>query len=438
MRKIFKNPVFIMLLDMTLMYLCFIAVFSVRFFDGGVPGRNMEAFHQTKFYIMAVFLLLLYVQGLYDFDETDDGVSIFFKVFSVIGAGTVSIMALTFLNRAFAFPRTVVFMSYFILLAFISVWRLFVHKSFLESLSPREAVVYGNREWFGVVEGYLKKCVRKYRFNGGVEKGNVDELMKLVDKNGAECVIITDEVDGSHELAFEILMKKPEIIVYVLPRVADIISGVKPHLVIGDWPLIAFSNKAIIGRFYLMKRVMDFILSLTALLLLSPLFIIVAVCIKITSRGPVFYMQSRVGKNGKEFNIIKFRTMKNDAEEYTGPVLSSGVDDPRSTSIGKYLRRFKIDEMPQFINVLKGEMSVVGPRPERPVFVTEFEKTYPGYSQRKKVHPGITGLAQVNGLYESDASIKLKYDLIYIHNYSPVMDLAILYQTFQFVIRDNI
>lgn len=427
-----------MLLDMLLMYLCFIAVFSVRFFDGGVPGRNIAAFHQTRLYIMAVFLLLFYIQGLYDFNETDDGVSIFFKVFSVIGGGTISIMALTFLSRAFAFPRTVIFMSYFILLILVSVWRLFVHKCFLETLRPREAVVYGSEEWFGVIEGYLKKCVRKYHFKGGIKNGNVDELRRFVEKDGAECVIITDDVDESHELAFDLLSVKPEIIVYALPRVSDIISGVKPHLVIGDLPLIAFTNKTILGRFYLMKRAMDFVLSLIALIALTPLFILVAITIKLTSPGPVFYIQPRVGKNGQEFQIIKFRTMKKDAEEDTGPVLSTGVDDPRSTIIGKYLRRFKIDEMPQFINVLKGEMSVVGPRPERPVFVEDFEKRLPGYSHRKKVHPGITGLAQVNGLYESDASIKLKYDLIYIHNYHPLMDLAILYQTFQFVIRNNI
>jgi lipopolysaccharide/colanic/teichoic acid biosynthesis glycosyltransferase len=160
--------------------------------------------------------------------------------------------------------------------------------------------------------------------------------------------------------------------------------------------------------------------------------LLVAVFIKLDSPGPVLYRQDRVGKNGKPFSLVKFRSMHADAEEKSGPVWAARRD-PRVTRLGKIIRRLHIDEVPQFINVLRGDMSLVGPRPERAFFVERLATELPLYKRRLKVRPGITGWAQVKHKYDEsieDVKVKLKYDLFYIENMSWRMDLKILFNTF--------
>jgi lipopolysaccharide/colanic/teichoic acid biosynthesis glycosyltransferase len=148
----------------------------------------------------------------------------------------------------------------------------------------------------------------------------------------------------------------------------------------------------------------------------------------VTSRGPVLFRQERAGKDRRPFTMVKFRTMHLHAEEETGPVLAS-ENDPRATWVGRYLRGSRLDELPQLWNVLRGDMSFVGPRPERPEFITRFERDIQGYAERFKVRPGLSGYAQVNGEYHTSAATKLKYDLAYIYNRSLWLDLKILSET---------
>jgi len=185
-----------------------------------------------------------------------------------------------------------------------------------------------------------------------------------------------------------------------------------------------------------LKRVLDIVGALIGLIVFSPLMLIVAIMVKLTSKGPVIYSQTRVGKDGKLFQIYKFRTMKQDAEKETGPVWAV-VGDSRLTPIGGFLRRTHIDELPQLINVLKGDMSIIGPRPERPVFVEEFKKLIPDYEKRLTVKPGITGLAQVWHRYDEtihDVQKKLKYDLLYIKKMCLWSDIRIILRTFRVVV----
>lgn len=182
------------------------------------------------------------------------------------------------------------------------------------------------------------------------------------------------------------------------------------------------------GRFP--KRLMDIIVSAGLLVFLMPLLFVVAIAIKLESKGPVFYRQRRVGLYGREFDVIKFRSMGTDAER-AGAIWAS-KNDSRVTRVGKFIRKTRIDEIPQAINVLRGEMSFVGPRPERPEFVTLLEKEIPFYSDRHKVKPGITGWAQVEfeyGASVEDARVKHTYDLYYIKNFSIFLDLVILLKT---------
>ena len=179
------------------------------------------------------------------------------------------------------------------------------------------------------------------------------------------------------------------------------------------------------------KRLFDSVAALIGTIVLSPLLLVAAIVIKLTSKGPVLYTQIRVGKNGKLFKIYKFRTMKVDAEKETGPVWAT-ENDNRLTPIGNFLRRTHIDELPQLINIIKGEMSLIGPRPERPIFVERFKTEIPHYAKRLAIKPGITGLAQVWHRYDEsieDVKKKLKYDLLYIKKMCFWADVNILLRT---------
>ena len=185
----------------------------------------------------------------------------------------------------------------------------------------------------------------------------------------------------------------------------------------------------------ILKRVLDLAGGVAGLLISLPVMLVVAVLVKLDSKGPVLYRQTRVGAKGRTFEVLKFRSMRVDAELGTGAQWATR-DDPRITRIGRYLRKYRLDEFPQFINVIRGEMSFVGPRPERPCFVEELRKAIPYYDERHSVRPGITGWAQVQYVYGAsveDACIKLEYDLFYLKNMSLIFDLAIIFQTIRIV-----
>ena len=185
-----------------------------------------------------------------------------------------------------------------------------------------------------------------------------------------------------------------------------------------------------------MKRALDVVAAILGIVFLSPLFMLTAIAIKLTSRGPVLFKQTRVGKDGQLFEIFKFRTMKVDAEKETGPVWAK-ERDPRLIPIGQFLRKAHIDEIPQFFNILNGDMSLIGPRPERPVFVEKFTKEIPDYTKRLSVKPGLTGLAQVWHKYDEtieDVKKKIKYDILYIKKFCLWTDLRIFFRTFRVVL----
>ncbi len=184
------------------------------------------------------------------------------------------------------------------------------------------------------------------------------------------------------------------------------------------------------------KRGIDIVGSIIGLIVLSPVIALTALLIKLTSKGPIFYSQIRVGKDGRNFSIYKFRSMRTDAEQGSGPVWAS-KNDSRITPIGALIRKTRIDEIPQFVNVLKGDMSIIGPRPERPSFVEKLKKEIPDYEKRLDVKPGITGLAQVWHHYDesiADVRKKIKYDILYIKNICLWTDVSILFRTVRVVL----
>jgi Undecaprenyl-phosphate glucose phosphotransferase len=194
-------------------------------------------------------------------------------------------------------------------------------------------------------------------------------------------------------------------------------------------PMIGLRESPHHGLNIVVKRAMDIVLSLFALIVLSPVMATIALLVKLTSPGPVFYSQERCGLNGQSFKMLKFRSMRTDSEAKTGAVWAV-KNDPRTTKLGAFLRKTSLDELPQFLNVLMGHMSLVGPRPERPVFISKFVKTIPNYNARHAVKAGITGWAQVNG-WRGNTSLRkrIQYDLYYITHWTPWLDLRILFMT---------
>jgi exopolysaccharide biosynthesis polyprenyl glycosylphosphotransferase len=184
-----------------------------------------------------------------------------------------------------------------------------------------------------------------------------------------------------------------------------------------------------------LKRVFDILFSLFGLVITMPVILLFAVLIKLETPGAVFFLQERVGLNGKAFNVIKLRSMGIDAEK--NGAQWAAQNDPRVTKVGKFIRKTRIDELPQFINVLKGEMSLVGPRPERPIFTEQFNNEIPGFKDRLQVKPGLTGWAQVNGGYEISPKEKLELDRYYIKHQGMIIDLIIIFKTVKVCITGN-
>jgi exopolysaccharide biosynthesis polyprenyl glycosylphosphotransferase len=182
----------------------------------------------------------------------------------------------------------------------------------------------------------------------------------------------------------------------------------------------------------IIKRVMDILLALIGLILTIPILLFFCIAIKLETPGPAFYLQERVGRNGKYFNVIKLRSMGVDAEKKGAQWADK--NDPRVTKIGAFIRKTRIDEIPQLVNVLQGDMSMIGPRPERPMFTAQFNEEIPGFVKRLVVKPGVTGWAQVNGGYDITPKEKLQLDLYYIENRSLIIDLKIIFRTVRIVL----
>lgn len=227
-----------------------------------------------------------------------------------------------------------------------------------------------------------------------------------------------------------------DITVSLIPDLYEIMLARVRLKQVDDVPVFTIGQLSISPEYMFLKRVTDIALSLLLLLLTAPLCLLVGLAIKLDSRGPVLYRQKRLTMQGKPFYLYKFRTMVDGAEQDSGPVLAT-ENDPRVTRVGRIIRATRIDEIPQLINVIKGDMSIVGPRPERPFFVNELVKEIPEYAYRMNIKSGITGLAQVFGRYSTTPENKLKYDLLYTKSYSPARDLAILLQTIKVILTKD-
>ena len=263
--------------------------------------------------------------------------------------------------------------------------------------------------------------------------GERADTLLLVKQHDISDVFVACAPTWQQQMAEQLATESPDVLIRIVPSYYESMMRIGDVESLGDIALVRLQTTP--RRITeLSKRTFDVAASSVGLILLSPLIVLVYLLIKATSAGPAVFRQERVGRYGRPFRILKFRTMRQDAERETGPILSEGASDERLTRFGRWLRLFRIDEVPQLWNVLIGEMSLVGPRPERTCFVRQFEQTIPAYATRHQVQPGITGLAQICGGYHTDASDKLRFDLIYISQLSIWFDLAILFRTVMVVL----
>jgi len=287
------------------------------------------------------------------------------------------------------------------------------------------------------IVGLIDDTPGRSRARGVPVLGRTDQLGALVERLSVDEVMVALPEATRAELLGLINQCQTEgVSIRIFPDVFQMIAGEVQISALDGLPLLSVRDVSLRGWRLTLKRTVDVLLSATALVLLSPLMLLTAIVIKLESRGSAFYVQERMGLDARPFPMIKFRSMRLDAEKHTGAVWAQR-DDPRRTRFGQFLRRSNLDELPQLINVLLGHMSIVGPRPERLEFVAEFQRLIPRYMERHREKAGITGWAQANGL-RGNTSIeeRTKYDLYYVENWSLLLDFKIMLKTLVAGFRD--
>jgi exopolysaccharide biosynthesis polyprenyl glycosylphosphotransferase len=259
-----------------------------------------------------------------------------------------------------------------------------------------------------------------------------EEISERIHTSKVNRVIVADPAHLREFLERLVLADHAKLNIDVVPELYETFMA-RTHTIIGDIPLIRIATAQTPRYQRFVKRIIDLGAALLLGLVTLPLILFTAIVILITDGRPIFYKQERVGYKQAPFWMYKFRSMVANAEELSGPVLAT-EDDPRITAVGQALRKYRIDELPQIFNILRGEMSFIGPRPERPEFVERYLVEIPGYSERFHVKPGVTGLAQTNGGYATTPDRKLKYDLMYLYHQSLMLDLQIMVETIKVVL----
>ncbi len=395
-------------------------------------------------------LIVFFFYRLYHRQRSLSYVDQFYAIFGAASVGTIIAIAFTsfFFKNQLDYPRLMMVYVWILTIIFTSLGRAIQSKLQLllqaRGWGEQQVLIVGTGDVGRIV---MQKIQRSpdlgYRVAGFVDDnpkaiaiqgvpvlGNTDDLSEFVDSLNIKEVIIAMP-ESSHQETLNVVSKcdRGKVAIKVFPDVFQIMASEVTIGDLGGLPLLTVRDTAMRGWQLAIKRIVDFAGSAVGLVLLSPIMMLLAVLIKLESAGPVFYTQERMGLDGKRFMMLKFRSMRTDAEDKTGPVWAVANDD-RRTKLGSIIRQISVDELPQLINVFIGDMSLVGPRPERPVFVEQFKEKIPRYMDRHREKAGITGWAQINGL-RGDTSIieRTKYDLWYTENWSLALDFRIMIRT---------
>lgn len=417
--------------------------------DKGIP--SIEAYFRAMVFVVPTFLIIFRVYQLYRPERHIRRVYELLNVVKAITMAIIFLMALTFIYREFTYSRIVLLFAWIFSILLCCAGRYFLiqfeYRLRRKSKDREQALLIGasrhsrdlirwskeNPHYGQDIIGILthQNLSEGKHIDGVPILGDLGDLDQMISSHRIHEVILTDPT-VSREVAADLMLKcESKMIGFKL--VADFYGLITHHVdveYISNVPLLGLKSLPLDDLWNrAVKRIFDLILSFLLLLLLSPLLLFIAVAVKLYDRGPVLYQQERVGQDGKCFNLYKFRTMSVDAEKKTGPVWAQS-NDSRVTPVGKMLRRMNLDEFPQLWNVLTGNMSLVGPRPERPHFVEQFKDQIPRYMARHKIKSGLTGWAQIHGLRgNTSLEERIKYDLYYMENWNVMMDVEILFAT---------
>lgn len=420
-------------LEKVVFLLADVAIICLTFYAGlrlGLPEAalvNRQPIHVLMLAVIVATVILLYTtNGLYSVANKRFPQVIMELAVSNFSA-LVFVLSLNYIIKSFAYPGRLLTACAILNFVLTCLWRRLTWKYERKLQVVRNVMIVGDKEecehiYRRIQENPLLDLNIKYVCTD-VDKVPWQQFVPQVDE-----VILCAELPLKYKSAISRFAITQGVQPVVLPKAYGMLFQNMELDQIDDIPVFRPKEMALTLDQRALKRLSDVVLGGIAFILFLPVMAGIAIAIKLKDPGPVIYSQMRVGRGNEEFLIYKFRTMMVNAEKLTGPVLA-GEDDPRITPLGRFLRKARLDELPQLWNVLKGDMSIVGPRPERKFFCDQFAKILPLYMERHNVKPGITGLAQVRGKYNTTAHDKLVFDLMYIQNYSLMWDLAIMVQT---------
>lgn len=426
-------------------------------YQGHIPEEPLRASIWIRIFIITIIIQIsLYYHDLYSFATQYKTLDLSMRILQSIGIACLFLAALYYLFPYIILEQGIFFIGLFFLLVFLVSWRIIYQYLCQKSLFSEDIILIGDGNLANLINqeivnnldsGY--KIAAVFSNPGNIvlpDKikadyyNNYDQIYQIASQKGIKKIVVSlEERRGKSPVQPLLACKMMGIKIFDGLTFYESLSG---KIIATKTPpsWLIFSEGFNRQKISLAsKRIIDILLAAIGLIVTAPFMLIIAIAIKLPSSGPVFFKQIRVGQRERLFKVVKFRTMREDAEANSGAVWAQ-EDDPRITKVGHVLRKLRLDELPQFFNVLKGEMSFVGPRPERPEFVEQLKKALPYYGERHTVKPGITGWAQINygyGASQEDALRKLEYDLFYIKHLSLVFDLFIVLKTVKTVLFGN-
>jgi len=446
-------------IDLAATFAALVAAYWLRFeaeiipVTKGVPAAS--AYLRLFPFIAVLWPLVYYFHGLYQVRRNRSSVEEGLAVLVATALATLLLIGIATFSRGFDYSRAVLVLFFvsdvFFVFAGRTAIRRYLEEAWRHGYGVRRVLVVGagrlgravvdklaehpesGLRSVGFVDDDPEKVGASYR--GVPILGATADAARIVEEKRVDAVFLALPLQA-HRAMLAVLKDVARTVadVRVVPDLLQYITfraGVED---LDGLPVVHLTQVPLTGWMSLVKRTLDLAIAGTALLLLSPLFAVIAIAIRL-SGGPILYRQQRMGLDGRPFEIVKFRSMRPDAEDESGPTWA-GPEDPRRTRVGRFLRRWSLDELPQLVNVVKGEMSLVGPRPERPEFVREFKEKFPQYMLRHRVRAGMTGWAQVNGWRgNTSVSKRIEYDLYYIENWSLALDIKILWMTLRYGLR---
>lgn len=441
----------LLVVDLALLWIGFYLSLIIRY--GKLPESQVNGLSPFMWPLFGVAAVILFVAGLYDIAKIRNNVSLYKKISISAGVWVILSVLVFYTNSATSVtPKTILLLNTLISFGLIMVWRFFYHSYIAKNFLTTTLIFAGlSKETKELIDLFEKQPEHGYRVLGVVDSGEkpaelnlpfgntLDELLKNV---AAPDIIVVSPSMAKSEILSELYR-----LLFLQVGVISLIDFYEDKF--GRVPSFAFSESWFVTNLQEQRKKMydrariiaDYLVALIMGIFFIATFPFVATVIKLTSKGPVLFKQARVGRGETPFTMYKYRTMKaltaTGSAEINGPQFAA-QNDARITAVGKFLRRTRFDELPQFINILKGEMGLIGPRPERPEFVTEITKRMPFYALRHLIKPGLTGWAQLQNSYYGNIEenlLKLQYDLYYVKNRSLALDIAIVLRTINILFR---